>query len=211
MKGIEPNRAYVGFEPNPRCFVYCDELVRINHLANVVLVPVGLSAASEVLRLHLYSKNDMDSAASTVENFRPSEPVVSTKFVPVFRFADIIAPLGITDISIIKIDIEGAEFDVLQSMEATLAADRPWIVIEILPCYSSNNSKRISRQESIEALLRRVDYRMLKIDKTSEDTLHQFDPIETIGVHGDLSRCDYVFCPTSDVDSVIASHRTLAR
>jgi FkbM family methyltransferase len=41
-KAIDPARHYIGFEPNPHCFAYCEQLTQLNQLPNVSLVPIGL-------------------------------------------------------------------------------------------------------------------------------------------------------------------------
>ena len=136
VKAVDPGRAYVGFEPNSRCFTYCERLVARNALTCVKLVPAGLSSHTGLARLQLYSANETDEAASIMPGFRPAEPVTSEKIVPVFAYDDIAPGLAIGAVGFVKIDVEGAELDVLAAMKSALAADRPWILIEILPCYT---------------------------------------------------------------------------
>jgi FkbM family methyltransferase len=205
VKAIEPARPYVGFEPNPQCFAYCEQLVQLNRLTNVTLVPVGLSSSNHIACLQLYSRSGTDSTASVVEDFRPTQPVTSIKSVALFSFADVSKALSIGEIGIIKIDVEGAEWDVLQSMELALGTARPWIVIEILPCYNSENTKRIARQKSIEAMLDRLDYRIMRIGKDPAGRLQRLEPIEAIGIHGEVPLSDYVFYPRQDFNELIAA------
>jgi FkbM family methyltransferase len=205
VKAIEPARSYLGFEPNPQCFSYCEKLVRVNDLTDVAMVPVGLSSSNGIVRLQLYSESETDSAASVVDDFRPGQPVKAIKFVPVFSFADISKTLKVDDVGIVKIDVEGAEADVLEAMEPTLTAARPWIVSEILPCYDSNSTRRIARQGAIETMLCRLDYQIMRIGKDSNGWLRQLEPIETIGIHDSLALSDYVFCPREDIGRVLAA------
>jgi FkbM family methyltransferase len=205
VKALDPARSYVGFEPNPDCFAYCERFARLNKLSNVSMIPIGLSSANGVVALQLYSDGDFDAAASIVADFRPEQPVKAVKFVPVSRFADVAQTLAIGDIGIIKIDVEGAEWDVLESMEPAINAARPWIIIEILPCYSQENASRVSRQASIEEMLRRLDYCILRIRKNSDNSLSKLEPIEQIGIHSEIALSDYVLCPREDVNRVLTS------
>jgi FkbM family methyltransferase len=208
VKAIDPARHYIGFEPNPHCFAYCEQLTQLNQLPNVSLVPIGLSSNTGIARLHLYSNSRTDSCASLVDNFRPDQPVVSVKFVPVFSFSDLSKTFVMGEIGILKIDVEGGEWDVLQPMEATLKSSHPWIVIEILPCYDSKNTERIARQELIAAMLRRLDYRIFRIRKGSTGRLQGLEPLDDIGIHSSIALSDYVLCPRHDFDKVAAAVST---
>jgi hypothetical protein len=55
----------------------------------------------------------------------------------------------------------------------------------------------------VEAMLRRLDYRILRIGKSLQGKLGHLQPIQTIGIHGDISMSDYVLCPQEDVDRVL--------
>ncbi len=202
-KAVDRRRAYVGFEPNPQCFAYCERLVRLNALPAVTLVPAAVGTRSQIARLQLYGDNGTDPAASLVQGFRPGEPVLGEKLVPVFSYAEVAATLGLEGLGLVKIDVEGAESDVLTAMEPALATDRPWIVIEILPCYRPDNTDRLTRQKNIEELLQRLDYRILRVRKNAAGAFAGIEPIDEIGIHADLSKCDYVLCPRADEAALI--------
>lgn len=195
IKAIDPARRYIGFEPNPSCVAYVERLVARNRLKNIEIVPVALSNAAGIARLQIYGSNTNDSAASIVEQFRPNEKVASYKYVPTAPFSAIAASLELADIAIVKIDVEGAEWDVLQSMAEALTHSKPWIVIEILPCYNSDNTQRIDRQDALQSLMKELGYTLTRIKKTSSQRLEGLEPIDRIGIHGSIELCDYVFVP----------------
>jgi hypothetical protein len=57
VKSIDSNKSYVGFEPNPSCIFYVEELVRINKIKNSKVIPVGLYTTDSLLNLDLYEDN----------------------------------------------------------------------------------------------------------------------------------------------------------
>ena len=100
--------------------------------------------------------------------------------------------------SILKIDVEGAELEVLQSLETTIKLATPFILMEILPVYNNENTYRIKRQEKIELLLSQLNYTIYRIIKFKDSNKSiDFNKLETIGIHDDLNMCDYIFVPNS--------------
>lgn len=131
LKSVKPDIEYVGFEPNPVCVFYCRELISSNNFENTMLFPVGISDEDTVFSLSHYSEDDTDSAASMVENFRPSQKVYKKEFIPCFRIESILQKYPLPTVSILKIDVEGAEKEVLESFEKIIERDRPLIQLEI--------------------------------------------------------------------------------
>jgi len=99
-------------------------------------------------------------------------------------------------IDLIKIDVEGAELEVLQSLETIIKIATPFILMEILPVYNTENRYRIDRQEKIEILLSQLDYSIYRIIKSKSIS---FERIESIEVHSDIDKCDYIFVPNNKV------------
>lgn len=192
LKSVKPDIEYVGFEPNPVCVFYCRELISSNNFENTMLFPVGISDENTVFSLSHYSEDDTDSAASMVENFRPSQKVYKKEFIPCFRIDTILYKYPLSPVAILKIDVEGAEKEVLESFENLIERDRPLIQLEILPVYDVGNTARLSRQNAIEALVKRNNYTIFRIIKTKDDDLSHLVELETIGIHSDLNLCEYI-------------------
>lgn len=53
-------------------------------------------------------------------------------YVPVLSFATIKKTVDIPDFDVVKIDVEGAELEVLQTLAEELKSRKPIIIIEIL-------------------------------------------------------------------------------
>ena len=203
LKSVAPAAEYIGFEPNPKCIFYVEELIAKNRFMNCTLYPVGIMTSDELLHLNFYSFYSTDSSASLIPDFRPERKVIFKKAVPVFDFASLNLSTG--PISIIKIDVEGAESFVLCSLLERIKLDRPFILIEILPCYSNENQMRIQRQNKIEAMLKEINYTMFR-NKKDLNTL-QIERIQTIGIHSNMDFCEYLLCP-NELTSRIESYTT---
>ena len=152
-----------------------------------------------VLSLDFFSDNLTDSSASLVNNFRPESKIHSRLFVPVFRFDSLAKILGDKSVGIVKIDVEGAELEVVKSLLELIRRDKPIIMIELLPVYSSENTSRKNRQDELERIFADNDYTILRVEKNSSDAYSGLRRIEKIGIHSDLTQCDYVIVPSTQL------------
>lgn len=203
LKCNNPGIDYIGFEPNPICVFYVKELIRQNNYQNCRLIPVGLSKQSELIEINYYHESLADSTASIIGDFRPGEKVARKEFIPVLPFREIEESLGTVKSTLIKIDVEGAELEVLTGMKEIINRDKPIILCEILPSYNEKNLTRINRQKQIEEYLSKAGYIIFRIDKTEDDQFKGFDEIKTFGIHGNLNQCEYLFAPESLKESII--------
>ena len=199
VKAIDPGRRYIGFEPNPVCVHYVEELVAANGWSDVRVVPAGLGPQSGIVTLELYNGRSGDSAASIVEGFRPDNVVTFRKTVAILGADDLPDDLLAGPVGLVKIDVEGAEADVIDALTPVIARDRPLISMEILPCYDSSRPERIARQARIEARFTELDYRLLRVLHEGRGGDYHLVPIDAIGIHGDLSLCEYVVCPAERI------------
>jgi FkbM family methyltransferase len=156
MKSVDPERKYVGVEPNPSCIAYVEGLIKQNGLRKTRLVPVGVG--KEVCLKELYMNGgEYDSCATFIPNFRSGHPISQAKTVPVFPFSMLRSLFDGDSIGIVKIDVEGAELEVLESMQGVVDEMRPLVIVEILPVYDTQNSQRLDRQMLLEELVKNID------------------------------------------------------
>lgn len=189
IKSIKENIHYFGFEPNPSCVFYLRELIEKNRFKNCDIIPIAISDMNGLVQLDLYT-NEVDSSASIIKDFRKAK-VNYKSLVPTFKFEKIFKPSDFKAISIVKIDVEGAELEVLKSMKKTLAKHRPFIICEILPVYETSNVFRLKRQKEVESILKNINYLIFRILEKGK-----IIPIGEIGVHSDLKLCNYLFIPS---------------
>lgn len=197
VKAINRDIIYIGFEPNPVCVFYSERLIEVNEYPFSTIIPCGVSNNNEIVTLKYFSENKTDSSASIIDQFRPDSKVLQEKNVVVLNSTILKFD---EKISILKIDVEGAEVMVIQGLLNIIEKDRPFILIEILPAYTKENIDRISRQNEIMRILKEIDYSIFKIYKNVDDSLMEIRSIEVIGIHSDLSQCDYLFVPVEKND-----------
>ena len=200
VAAADPTRRYVGFEPNPACADYASELIRANGL-DFVVIPAGLGSRPGVLTLQLYSDEGTDPSASLVADFR--ENARGSRQVVVLAPAQLPEGMLPDPLAIVKIDVEGGEADVIDALEPLLLQRRPWIVVEVLPVYSAGKADRLSRQQRMEDVLARASYRIYRIHRRGDEAIERLEPLETIGIHGDLALCDYIMAPSERADRLL--------
>ncbi|QEC66524.1 FkbM family methyltransferase [Panacibacter ginsenosidivorans] len=186
---------YYGFEPNPVCYNYSKELIKRNDLPSFKILPVGLSDDAAVVKL--FGDNDHASGATVVEGFRNNTKKYKViHHVPVLRGDIVLNDENINAINFIKIDVEGAELEVVKGLQQTLQKYRPVLILEILPVYSlesPNGKMRKERQDQLLQLLREMQYDLFLI-KEQEVKLKKLDDIP---VHGDMGSTNYLLVPST--------------
>src|SRR5690606_8360683 len=166
---------------NPECVRYLEHLIRVNNLSKTRIFPVAIGEVTDIRNLMLFSKEETDASASLVEDFRPNNSVVDMRPVPVFNFGHIESSMGIVEgIGLIKIDVEGAESEVLKSFNHVLKQQRPLVLIEILPVYVEANTFRSERQKTIQDACLDLAYAIFRINKTADELscISQIDHFE---------------------------------
>jgi FkbM family methyltransferase len=196
VKLLDPQREYVGFEPNPQCCEYVAQLIALNRFERCRLIPAGLSDTNRIVMLFRRS-DEVDPSASLVPGFRESERYHTSSPVSVVRADEVLRDLN--DVAIIKIDVEGGELEVIRGAIDTIARCAPYIFCEILPVFdpaSATGVFRTRRQAALLQTLRPMGYVLFRIG--ADDSLTELRGIEP---HGDLSRCNYVLVPRSRLPS----------
>ena len=105
-------------------------------------------------------------------------------------------------VSIIKIDVEGGELEVIQGLKNTISEYRPFIICEILPIYDENSEIgrfRKSRQNKLQKLLDKNEYKIFRILDGGD-----LVPLDVFEVHSDLSLSNYVFVPKCEIEKFSA-------
>ncbi len=199
VKGIDPAREYYGFEPDPGCAHYSQELAVHHGYDRTRILSAGLSNIDGILTLEYHSTTEADSSATTVSDFRPGFPVLRRKSVPVLRFDTCSRDMSIERVGTVKIDVEGGELEVLQGMEARIGRDRPAVILEILP--PGKHATRLARQQEVEALFARTGYSLFRIAAAGHG-LRLTPIVGAIGIHDDQSLSNYLALPSERQDAL---------
>jgi FkbM family methyltransferase len=199
LLSIAPDRQYIGFEPQPACVLHLDEFVRANRLENCAVVPVALSDSTGLVELSLRGPVG-DSAASMATGHRPDSFYTQSRLIPVAEGDAILPDLVRDGISLIKIDVEGAELEVLRGLRETVRKHRPFVVFEVL-----NNYLAVTREALPDELVQRRNDRARQLSDYFDELGFVVFNIRDEGlkrvsvikpeVSADLSITDYIAVP----------------
>lgn len=175
LKSMDRQRQYVGFEPNPACYWYLQELIRYNNFENAKTFPLALSDSRQVRTF--FVKRLGDKMGSLLDSHRAGEDKPRS-FDLITEQGDLIIPvLGLDAIAAMKIDVEGFELEVLQGLRETLAEFGPTVICEIYsldPEHPEFRSRR-ERMEQLFSFLAACDYLMLSLGPDNE--LHVMEQV----------------------------------
>jgi FkbM family methyltransferase len=143
------------FEPNPKMQNLLRQSIDRSH-QNITLHKIALGAADAELELHIPPDN---IGAGSFVSYRET-PDAETVKCQVRRLADIIEAEGITDIRLVKIDVEGFENEVLLGSGDLLSSIRPIIILE-----TNETSDKPFREYPAIATLIKNDYSFFAIPK----------------------------------------------
>lgn len=131
VAAVAPEQGYVGFEPDVFSATLVQRLIDINHLEGFDILPVGLGERSGVGRWFISRYGSTSS--TTAAGLRDARYYKGSRTVSIMQGDFALSELGVDAISVLKIDVEGAELEALRGLEDTLATYRPWLIFEVLP------------------------------------------------------------------------------
>lgn len=200
LKSLNGERDYYGFEPNPMCNFYTQELISLNSFHNVRMFPFALSNKKELRAF--YAKRKADKMGSLLDYAR-SEKIKNNSF-DLFTFPgdEFFELLKIERICTIKIDVEGFELEVLAGIKNTLVSYKPFVFCEIwcLPEKSDSTYKeKYRRGESICKLLDEIDYAILGVTRDKNNLID----IKSVNDFDNNQRSDYILLHKSERDTIL--------
>lgn len=146
---LDKNGSVVAIEAHPGNFKILQENIELNNCKNITAVNVACWDKKGTLKL--YSHEDQPLLSSAIKK---SESYITVKSE---SLDEILEQLEIKEIDMIKLDVEGAEPEVLKGMSNSLKTCRPKIIFEVL------------NDESLDAcrkILGTYNYKIKQLDKT---------------------------------------------
>ena len=177
----------VAVEANPENARLIAHTIESNSIANIELVPVALAARRGYVSFgtHVGSNGGfLPDGASTTGSGRGT-------IVPTLALDD----LALDRVSVVKIDVEGAEGIVIDGATRTIERHRPTFVME----FSQEMTTRVSARSPLEHLGRFVDwgYSIAIIDRSSGEPLPAVSVEQLLADWGDFLRIeDLLLSPT---------------
>lgn len=120
------------FEPAPPALMRLQRVKDLNPDAPLTIYPISLGVENGEAMLSIAEENAM-GWSSFVPDAVMAEKVHDELVVPMRRFDDWVREQGLERIDLIKIDVEGFEFPVLEGMRESLERWHPPLICEITP------------------------------------------------------------------------------
>jgi FkbM family methyltransferase len=175
----DPQRHYVGFEPQIACCHYIEQFIKDNDLRQARILPIALSDGTRLLPFFSDSDHDLMASLSPSHRANQSTPARIKSFVCSRIGDEVLSELGIDSIAAIKIDVEGAELSVLKGLSVTLKRERPTLFFEVLPNFVGDDRKRLAEPWCVKnravahemyQLLASLDYKIFQLHERDGET-----------------------------------------
>jgi FkbM family methyltransferase len=157
LRALDSQREYYGFEPNPMCNFYTLEMIRLNQFRNARTFPFALSNKREMRTF--YSARPGDKMGSLHPWARDDGKRSKVYSFDLFTFSgdEFFDLININDICAIKIDVEGAELEVLQGLKQTIKKYKPYLYCEIWSLPKPEDPNYRMKYDRIAALFTLMD------------------------------------------------------
>ena len=186
----------IAFEPNPWCYKQLTEITSLNKKENIFAFCLALSREEGWITLNM---NKSDSVLMTRSSMIFSDDNAQKTSVLAKRLDDFLPRKG--PITILKIDVEGAEMEVLEGSKQLILEHRPIVSLEVHGVFFDDPVGHVSR---VFDFFEAIQYRCYNLIKRKQETLENF--IHDSGVEGkdpvsgkDFSKNGYgqlIYCPS---------------
>lgn len=202
LKASSPECTYVGFEPNPACYYYLHELLVQNDFEPATVFPLALSDRQEVRRLYIREHGDKMGSFDPDHRWEVGRPRSLDLLTEMGD--DIVSKSATEPVVFVKIDVEGAEMEVLNGLEATLTTQHPIVVCEIATEGRSETAtaERGKRLKQIFSFMANLRYVFIAL--TSEGVIEECVSPEDID---NTQHIDRLLVPEKSRDEVLSMLR----
>lgn len=123
-----PDSTVFAFDPDPICYLTLTRTKIANKIENLHILPIGLSNQNKILDFHFDPLNHGGHSFDRSSIHSKAEPVRSS--LATFRLDQLIGSLGLNEVHLMKIDVQGVEWQVLNGAEHLLQKNRPVLMVE---------------------------------------------------------------------------------
>ncbi len=158
-KAIGEHGRVIAIEPNPATAAHLRQGIAASRRGNVTVVEAA--CGEQRSRMKLFTSTAINTGMTSFSSENASHTVVpySSVEVDVIPLDDILSPLNLQRVDVLKVDTEGAETMVLRSARASVARFHPIIVVETV---ESQLQELHSSLQELEDLLRSYGYQKTK-------------------------------------------------
>lgn len=175
-----PKSTVIAIEPGPSIMKKLKRNLALNKLENVKVLEKAVGASEGYSQFFESGSDNLGMSGLT-----PAENHIGhTTEVCVTTIDQVFSELKLTRLDLVKIDVEGAEIQVLKGMKQVISTQRPWILVEVC---SSNLKRFESNAEAIYELMELANYQPYRIisplalqplSEVTEASLICFKPVE---------------------------------
>jgi FkbM family methyltransferase len=169
-RSLYPEAEYIGFEPNPVSSSVVCRLIAINDLKRCRIFTIGIGPVFDTQELLVHAVNLDDPTATVVPDSHPGATACVKLPIVASPIQHLLPDLKLSPSTIIKIDVEGYEADVLESL-GELADQRPLIVSEVLAAWHGGPDVRDIAVRRIHAWLDENDYSIVAVGQGIVDRI----------------------------------------
>lgn len=158
MKFSKVAKTVVAIEPDPENFESLKRNIELNGLKNVIAVRKAAWNRKGTMKFY---KGDVKGHGTIKRDCGYGWCEVQTE-----RVDEILNSLGINKVDWIKIDVEGAEYEVLEGLTETITKDKPKIIVEV---WAEN-------EEKVHLFMKKHGYTPYQLEKGDSLSYYLFVP-----------------------------------
>jgi FkbM family methyltransferase len=148
---VGPTGTVLSIEPNPLALGQLEQNIRRSSLANICVEHIACGESQQVVQLYLHTASNTSMASLSTANATGG----ATVEVPCISLDQLFKERSLARANLVKIDVEGAELQVLRGMRGIMTEMRPVIVLEVEPHLLMGCGTSV---QEVLALLEELDY-----------------------------------------------------
>jgi FkbM family methyltransferase len=152
----------ISIEPEPSNYKLLLQNLSLNRLQNVVPVNIALSDKIDVTRLYMGKRSVTHSICQNVRDARTGHSIA----IPTTTLDSLLKKLRVERVDWLKIDVEGAELEVIRGAAGALALEEIKIIAEI------SGSSLCSRVNPVHQLLRTGGFEIKVLYESPSHSIH---------------------------------------
>jgi FkbM family methyltransferase len=156
-----PAGRVVAFEPHPKSFERMLHHLKLNGLTHITVRNIAIGSEYGQLKMISPPGRGRASGDLQIKHGLASSSDTETIEVEVNSLDNEIVLSGLPDPEVVKIDVEGMEFDVLQGMRRTIERCKPALYIEM---HGADFAAKQANADRVVELLLELGYRVRHVD-----------------------------------------------
>lgn len=158
-KSVFPEHGYIGIEPLPDCIQYLNLLCRVNGFNDCTIIEKAIFNKNTTSKLNLQFDDPTDRTASIIEQEKSFGHIeVETIDFPTLLTKFDVKP---ETIRVLKIDVEGAELEIIHNAKTFIDQYKPIIILEVL----ADKGYDWERVKKVSQLINDMSYEIKRIKK----------------------------------------------